>query len=121
MRASHLFLRNAVKARISVLATVTAMVGVLLILGYPPFLAAAAACLTTAGAVEVGCRLTTPFPSLKVRAFAVLVVVVLVITLICLGYPWALAVGGTLGTAVLATEIARRVTGQGYRLPRLDY
>jgi hypothetical protein len=108
-------------APLSVLAAMFGMFGALLIVGYPMPLAATVSCLTTAAAVEVGCRLTAPFPVSGARVSVVVLVVVFVVTLICLQQPWTAAVGAVLGTAVPAAEIARRLTGHSYRLPRISY
>jgi hypothetical protein len=121
MPTPPLFLSDVLKARLCVLAAVAGMAGALRISGYPLILGIAVSCLAAAGAVEIGCRLTTPLPAPGVRVCVVIIVLVFVLTLIHLQYPWAIALGVVLGTALPATEIARRLTGQRYPFPRLSY
>jgi hypothetical protein len=95
--------------------------GSLLGLGLDPVRAATIAAVATAGGVEVGCRLTAPYPALKIRVTVLVIILVVVVHLVGQGHSPIPTLAVVLVTASVATEIARRLTGLPYRLPKLTY
>jgi hypothetical protein len=108
-------------ARLAVLGIASSTAYTLLMLGMDPFTTAWLTLLAIAGAVEVSCRLTDPAPAPKTRVSVVVVIVILVVRLVAAGFPPAPALLLVLAGATVLTEIARRLTGQPYRLPKVVY
>lgn len=108
-------------ARLTVLRFAFGAVVALLVIGYTPVAAIATTLAAAAGGVEVGCRLTAPSPAPKIRVAVLVVILVFVVTLAAVGYPPLVCVPSVLVTAWCATEIARRLTGSPWRIPRLIY
>jgi uncharacterized membrane protein len=108
-------------ARLAVLAIATSTAYALLGLGIDPITTAWTTLLGVAGAVEVSCRLTEPAPAPKTRTAVVVVILVFIVRLLATGFPPAPALLLVLAGAAVLTEIARRLTGLPYRLPRFSY
>src|SRR5438552_8387014 len=106
-------------ARLAVLAIAISTAYALLGLGIDPLNAAWVTLLGVAGAVEVSCRLTEPARAPKTRTTVVVVIMIFVVRLLAAGFPPALTLLFVLATMAVLTEIARRLTGLPYRLPRL--
>jgi hypothetical protein len=111
----------AVRARLTVLTAAFGLVSALLVLGLAPFTAIWVTVAATAGAVEVSCRLTAPCIAPRPRITVVVVILVFIVRLLSAGLaPLPSLVLVIVGAFVL-TEIARRLTGIPYRLPRIVY
>lgn len=111
----------SLKERLAVLAIAFTAASTLLGLGLSPVTAAWTTLAAVTGAVEVSCRLTDPFPAPKTRIAVVVVILVFVIRLLAAGFSPAPTLLAVLGGAVILTEVARRLTGAPYRLPRLSW
>jgi hypothetical protein len=107
-------------ARLCLLASVITAATVLKAAGFSAVLAAVIALVAGAGAVEIACRLTTPFPAPRIRVGVVVVILAYVTIVVqAVPYPPLTAVVVALGTAAGAAEIARRLTGMRYLPVRL--
>jgi ABC-type uncharacterized transport system permease subunit len=102
-----------------VLSSVIVVSGILMASGVTPTLATVVTLVASAGAVEVACRLTSPFHAPRIRACVVMVILMYVVILHAVPYPPLTAVAIALGTTALATEVARRLTGLRYQMVRL--
>jgi hypothetical protein len=80
----------------------------LLLLKGDPVLAVALAVIVTTSAAEVGCRLTWPSPSPRVRATTVVIISVVVVWLISTGVDPVLSVLVVTATAALSVRAARQ-------------
>jgi hypothetical protein len=106
-------LPKKVAARLCVLSGIAVLTGLLMASGLKPVPAVAVSLVASAGAVEIACRLTSPSRPWWIQTCVVLVILVYVVILREAYPPWiAVAVG--LGATAIATEIARRLTGQRY-------
>ena len=114
-------LSSSLSARWAVLATRYGLAASLLGLGFAPVTAIWITIASTAAAAEVGCRLTAPFLAPKTRVAVVVVIKVIILQLLMVGCPPAESIASVVGTAFVITEVARRLTGVPYRLPRLVF
>ena len=105
------------QTRVAVLLLTSSAVSALLQAGVPPVEAVLIALLASAGGVEVGCRLTGPFPALRIRVVVVIVVVSAVLGAVTAGFPPFASVGLVVLAAACAVEIGRRLTGVPYQWP----
>jgi hypothetical protein len=106
-------LPRKVAVRLCVLSGIASLTGLLMASGLKPVPAVAVSLMTSAGAVEIACRLTSPFRPWWIQTCVVLVILVYVVILRAAYPPWiAVAIG--LGATAIATEITRRLTGQRY-------
>jgi hypothetical protein len=112
---------SSLHARVAVLSAMIGTFVGLLGVGLDLARAATIAAVATAGGVEIGCRLTAPYPAPKVRVTVLVIILVVVVHLIGRGYLPAPILAVVLVTASVATEIARRLTGLPYPLPKPTY
>jgi|SRR5262249_24784971 len=105
-------------ARVAVLAAVISAFACLLELGFGFVRSAMVAAATASGGVAVSRRLTAPYPAPKTRATVLVIILVVVVQLVGLGHPPVPTLAMVLVTASVATEIARRLAGVLYPLPK---
>jgi hypothetical protein len=116
-----LYVQQSLSARLAVLTAAAGMASALLALDLNLVVAITSTLVSTAGGVEVGCRLTAPYPAPKVRIGVLVIILVFVVSLLAVGYHPAVCIGTVLAAGWCAAAIARRVTGAPLRLPRLVY
>lgn len=119
MPASAVHDPSSPRYRLMVLTTALGMIGGLLALGLDPARSVVFALISTAGGVEVACRLTAPVPALKIRIRVLVVILVVMTYLLGVGHPPLLTLSVVLCTAWVLTLIAKRLTGTPYRLPTI--
>jgi hypothetical protein len=91
----------------------------LLGLGVSLVQAGVVAVIATAGAVEVACQLTAPYPAPKVRIKVIVLILVVVVHLLDLGYLPFLVLPLVFASSLCTVWIARRITGPSLRFPRV--
>lgn len=101
--------------RLSVVTAVSGAAGALLTVGLPPVEAAAVAVAGTLGGVQVGCRLTMPHIAPKTVVSVLITVLVVIVSVVQLGYPALECLAVVLASAWCAAELARRVTAAVFR------
>lgn len=111
----------SLKARWAVLAAAGGLAASLVALGFSPTTTITITIASVATAVEVSCRLTSPHPAPSTRVAVVIVILVFVLYLLAVGFPPAQSIAFVLGAAFVITEVARRLTGAPYRLPKLVF
>jgi hypothetical protein len=107
------------RVRVAVLGAIAAAASALLLAGCDPQTVAAVTLAAATGSVEVGARLTTPYPAPWIRVSVLVVILILVIVLLGTGHPPLASVGVVLVTAGYSAKIAVRLAGRRPADPRL--
>jgi hypothetical protein len=108
-------------AHVAVLSAMIRVLTVLRVLGLDLVRAATIAVAGTAGAVEIGCRPTDPYPAPKTRVTVLVIILVILVQLVGLGYPPIPKLATVLCAFSVAAEIARLLTGRPYPQLKLLY
>jgi hypothetical protein len=99
------------RARVAVLGAIGATACVLLLTGCAPQTVTAVTLTAAIGSVEIGARLTTPYPAPWIRVSVLVVILILVIVLLDTGHSPLTSVGVVLVAAGYSANIAVRLTG----------
>lgn len=104
--------RAVLRARVVVLGAIGAAACALLLTGCDPQTVTAATMTAAIGSVEIGTRLTTPYPAPWIRVCVLVVILILVIVLLSTGHPPLTSVAAVLVAAGFSAKIAVRLTGR---------
>jgi hypothetical protein len=102
--------RVVLRARVAVLGAIGAAVCALLLTGCDPQTVTAATLTAACGSVEIGSRLTTPYPAPWTRILVLVVVLILVIVLLGTGHSPLPSVGVVLVAVGYSAKIAVQLT-----------
>jgi hypothetical protein len=111
--------RAVLRARVAVLGAIGSAACALLLTGCDPQTVTAATLTAACGSVEIGSRLTTPYPAPWTKIFVLVVVLILVIVLLSTGHSPLASVGVVLVAVGYSAKIAVRLTELQPASPRL--